>query len=79
MKTETLLLIGRIEGELEDLGRVVERAARFLKQALQSGEEAYWDAIALNLHGFYSGVERIFYEIARVVDQAVPQGPHWQA
>ncbi|GBD07940.1 hypothetical protein HRbin22_00166 [Candidatus Thermoflexus japonica] len=77
MRPEVQLLIGRIGGELEDLRRIVERTTRFLEQALRSGEEAYWDAIALNLHGFYVGVERILYEIARVVDQAAPGGPHW--
>ncbi len=77
MRTDILTLIGRIDGELEDLRRVVERVARFLRQALRSEEEAYWDAIALNLHGFYSGIERVFYEIARVVDRTVPEGPHW--
>ncbi len=77
MRPEVQLLIGRIEGELEDLRRVVERTTRFLEQALRSDEEAFWDAIALNLHGFYSGVERILYDIARAIDQAVPGGPHW--
>ncbi len=77
MRPEVRWLIGRIEGDLEDLRRVVERATRFLEQALRSEEEAYGDAIALHLHGFYSGVERILYEIARVVDQAAPEGPHW--
>jgi hypothetical protein len=41
VRPEVRLLIGRIEGDLEDLRRVVERATRF------------------------------------VVDQAVPEGPHW--
>lgn len=77
MRTDILVLIGRIDRELEDLRRVMERTARFLQHALQSEEEAYWDAIALNLHGFYSGVERILYEIARVVDRTVPEGPYW--
>lgn len=76
MRTEVPVLIGRIRGELEDLRRVVERTTRFLEQALRVEEEAYWDAIALNLHGFYSGVERILYEIARIVDRTVPDGPH---
>ncbi|MDQ3702189.1 MAG: antitoxin, partial [Chloroflexota bacterium] len=33
--------------------------------------------MALNLHGFYSGVERLLELIARHVDQAVPGGDAW--
>ncbi len=33
--------------------------------------------MALNLHGFYSGVERIFEDIGRTVDESLPEGPDW--
>jgi hypothetical protein len=33
--------------------------------------------VALNLHGFYSGVERLFEMIARHVDRALPSGEGW--
>ncbi len=35
------------------------------------------DGVALNLHGFYAGVERIFEEIAREIDGSLPAGPEW--
>ena len=35
------------------------------------------DAVALNLHGFYAGLERIFETIATRVDRTVPEGRHW--
>ena len=41
------------------------------------GDEDYLDGVALNLHGFYSGAERIFEMIAREVDGAVPSGREW--
>jgi len=33
--------------------------------------------LALNLHGFYSGVERIFEGVAREMDGGLPGGPTW--
>jgi len=35
------------------------------------------ESVALNLHGFYSGVERLFELIARRVDQNLPSGDMW--
>ena len=34
-------------------------------------------AVALNLHGFYAGLERLFELIAATVDGSVPQGANW--
>ena len=34
-------------------------------------------AAGLNLHGFYAGVERIFEDIARTSEGAVPAGATW--
>ena len=42
-----------------------------------SGDDYYLDGVALNLHGFYAGVERLFELIAEVVDGALPQGENW--
>ena len=33
--------------------------------------------MALNLHGFYAGFERIFVRIAEVIDGDLPQGESW--
>jgi len=35
------------------------------------------DGVALNLHGFYAGLERLFELIAAIVDGTVPQGANW--
>jgi hypothetical protein len=35
------------------------------------------DATALNLHGFYAGLERVFTIIAERVDDTLPSGPNW--
>ena len=61
-------LAGRIREYLTDVDRIVERAVRFAGEANKTGEEAYWDAVALNLQSYYSGVERIFEDVARTID-----------
>jgi hypothetical protein len=49
-------LVERIRGEVPDLERVVQRALRAWSQVQRtSGEQAYLDSVALNLHSFYSG------------------------
>jgi hypothetical protein len=71
-------LAERIRDQAPDLERVVQRALRAWSQAQRSpGEQAYLDSVALNLHGFYSGIERLFELIARHVDRALPAGETW--
>jgi hypothetical protein len=77
MNHEYTALAGRIRQSLLDLQRVVDRADFLLGQALQKDDDGYLDGVALNLHGFYGGVERIFEDIARSVDQSIPGGPEW--
>jgi hypothetical protein len=43
----------------------------------RSGDDDYWDGVALNLHGFYSGVEQVFEDIARTLDGGLPSGAEW--
>jgi hypothetical protein len=35
------------------------------------------DSVALNLHGFYAGLERLFEVIVTAIDGAMPQGANW--
>jgi predicted component of type VI protein secretion system len=42
-----------------------------------SGDDLYLDGVALNLHGFYAGLERLFQLIAATIDGDVPQGANW--
>ncbi|MEK7400278.1 MAG: antitoxin [Candidatus Poribacteria bacterium] len=37
----------------------------------------YLDSVALNLHSFYSGMERLFEMIAKYVDRIIPTGEFW--
>jgi hypothetical protein len=66
-------LAERIRGEVLDLDRIVQRIELAWEQAQrQPTEQAYLDSVALNLHGFYSGQERLFELIARQVDGVSP-------
>ena len=77
MKGDALALAGRLGQELGELARVVERVQLLADKAARTGDDAYWDGVALNLHAFYTGLEHVFESIARSLDEAVPQGRDW--
>jgi hypothetical protein len=57
----------RMRGQVGDLDQIVERA-RDGWSHIQNGtpeQYAHVDSVALNLHGFYSGIERLFESSAR--------------
>ena len=41
------------------------------------GPHAELSGVALNLHGFYAGIEQIFEDIARSMEGSVPAGSAW--
>jgi hypothetical protein len=77
--TESYVAVaGRIRRELDRVETVVERAqAIWVDATPDAGQDYRVDAVALNLHGFYAGVERIFKTIATRVDQSMPEGGNW--
>ncbi len=62
MNVDYLVLAARIPQELAELNQVISRAERGNIAAKQHAEDSdlYIDAVALNLHDFYTGLERIF-------------------
>jgi hypothetical protein len=70
-------LASRIQAELDNLQMAVNRALELGNKAKTSGDDGYWDGVALNMHGYYSGVEHIFEDIARTVEDASPSGANW--
>jgi len=46
-------LASRLEQTLVDLERVIARVEMQMKKAVTTDDDAYLDAAALNLHGFY--------------------------
>ena len=79
MIEDYVILAGRIRQELAELERVVSRAERAMTAARQHPEDQdlYLDSAALNLHDFYTGLERLFQQIATTVDRSLPSGRSW--
>lgn len=67
----------RIRQELSEIDYTLKRATEGLEKARQNNDDLYLDGIALNLHGFYSGIERLLERIAVQVDGHLPQGANW--
>lgn len=78
MKESYLAVAGRIRRELEEIEAVVNRAQNIWDDVDPDRPADHRiDAVALNLHGFYAGLERIFKTIADRIDQTVPEGGSW--
>ena len=77
----TLQLAERIQVELMAIGQAVSQTESFMGQLSAVTDEglqaALVSAIALNLHAFYTGAERVFSEIAKRVDGSLPAGTEW--
>jgi len=67
----------RIRSELPEIEDTLKRATEGVKRAKQTGDDYYLDGVALNLHSFYSGTERIFELIAANVDDMLPKEENW--
>ena len=70
-------LTKRIRQELDEIQIVLSRIHAGWEHAHRSNDDLYLDSVALNLHGFYSGFERIFTHIAEIVDDDLPRGENW--
>ena len=72
-------LAERLRDELQSLEQVVERAEGAVSRAKRQPDDQdyFLAAAALDLHGFYAGLERLFELIADQVDESQPAGRHW--
>lgn len=70
-------LAGRIRTNLRDIQNTVDRACLLSEKALQTGDDGYWDGVALNLHSYYTGIEHIFEDIGRTIESSLPSGSDW--
>jgi hypothetical protein len=71
------VLAARIRNDLKELALLIERARCGWEKAKSQNDDYYLDGVALNLHGFYSGLEKIFEKIAATVDGSVPTAANW--
>jgi hypothetical protein len=67
----------RIRQEMEDVEYTVKRAASGMEKARQHQDDMYLDVVALNLHGFYSVIEKVFEKIASRIECSIPSGANW--
>lgn len=68
------VLAARLQKELNSIQIVVETATSQIEKAKCSGDQDYALAAAFSLQNFYTGVERVFEEIAKQVDLSLPAG-----
>lgn len=74
---EYIALASRIQESLVELETAVHRTIYLKNKAKSKSDDDYWDGVALNLQSFYTGIEQIFEDIARTIDQSVPEGSQW--
>lgn len=74
---ELAKLAERIRQELAEISRVVTRISEGWERARRSNDDFYLDSVALNLQGFYSGLERLFTQIVEVTEGNRPHGENW--
>ena len=77
MSSQAVILSARIDSELSEIKLVVERTLQAWDKATKQDDDFYLDSVALNLHAFYSGLERIFEKLATTIDGTVPSAANW--
>jgi hypothetical protein len=70
-------LVERIHQELGEVPRVLVRMNEGWELFHRSNDDHFLDGVALNLHGFYLGIERILTHIAETLDGNLPRGENW--
>ena len=68
----------RIRQEVAALDAVAARAEGAWAGVSGAEDDYLVDAAALNLHGFYAGLERVFVVVAGRVDGSLPGGASWR-
>lgn len=77
MLNKFLTLSSRIKQKLSNIQNSVQRARKAWNLVNKEEDSLYLDSVALNLHDFYSGLERIFESIAENIDEVKPEGSYW--
>ena len=72
-----IILSARILEELKEISITAKRAESTWEKAVDNNDDLYFDSVALNLHSFYSGIEKIFKIIAKEIDMSLPENPNW--
>jgi hypothetical protein len=70
---------GDIEGELRRLQRLADDIEFVQSEATRDSQRArlFYENLALKLHNFYNGCERIFQIVATELNSGLPEGDDW--
>ena len=77
MNEQFLNAAKRILDELNETEIIIEHTQEGWSRYQNSSDSYYLGGVALDLHGFYSNLERIFEFIAINIDKSLPQGTEW--
>lgn len=77
MTNKYLTFVSRIREELCEIDKLILRTLKAWDNVKKTSDELYLDSVALNLHGIYSGFEKIFEIIAKNIDSSMPFGDSW--
>lgn len=77
MSSDLVRLAKRIRGEFDELEIVLLRVKESWESYQRSSDDYYLDSAALNLHGLYNGLERVFELIATTIDESKPNAENW--
>jgi hypothetical protein len=77
LKEKALKQATQIRDELTQIERVISNIHSDWNGFLRAGDDAYLKAVAYDLHGFYTGLERVFQSVADTIDDHLPVGENW--
>ena len=77
MNERLLNLADQICDQLSELERIIQRSQEGWRRYRELSDDLYLDSVALNLHSFYGGLERLFELVATAIDGSLPQGVNW--
>jgi hypothetical protein len=77
MNEQIVKLIEHISEELNELEIIVKHAQEGWIRFQKESDDYYLGSVALDLHSFYNGLEKIFKLIALDIDKSLPQDSEW--
>ena len=77
MRGKALKEAKRIHDELEQIDAIASHVKRDWNEFVRTADDAYIKAVAYDLQGFYTGLEKIFQSIADTIDDHLPTGESW--
>lgn len=77
--TEIIEITNELEAELNRLQRLQKEIEKVFREISKQKDflDVFYESLALKLHNFYTGCERIFQIIASEINGALPSGYDW--